>query len=729
MLVARVIASLLLLAGAIQAQPGGYVDSRQCETCHRSIYASYQRTGMGRSFSLRRPLPAVADFYHAASDTHYSMLLRDGKYYQRRWQTGFDGNEDNVDEMSVDAVLGSGNHALTFLHRTPRGTLLQLPLGWYAEKGGLWGMNPGYDAAHPPARRRIPYECMFCHNAYPPNAAAYSASATEPVYPGELPEGIDCQRCHGPGSRHIVAARRAGTARETLRRSILNPARLTAELQMEVCLQCHLETTSTRLPGMIRRLDRTPFSYIPGEPLASFSLFFDHAPDAGRNDKFEIAGSAYRLRQSLCFLKSAGALTCTSCHNPHDIPHSPDAPDRYAQVCRGCHAASFEKLVRARSHPANPDCIACHMPRRRTEDVVHVVVTDHLIQRRPPARDLLASLAERHPAEAEEYRGEVVPYYPSPGDPLYNALAQVYQKVNLSAGIPRLAELLNQRQTRIPEFFTFLGDAYQASGKPVEAIAAFEQARALQPDNLRNLRALGLAKKDASLLRRAVDLAPDDAESWFQLGIVVTPRNRAEGIAAMKRAVALDPDRPELHYDLGQNLAAAGDGSGAELELREAIRVDPSVAVAHTALATLLSLQNKGPEALFHAEKAVRLEPAIAPHRYEYALILVRMNRFEDAEREARAAVQAEPGFAEAHQLLGGLLIRRKSFAAAVPELEAALRLKPGFSRAHLDLASALAATGNSPAAIEHLREAAKSPDDRISQAAAAALRQLHALP
>ena len=56
----------------------------------------------------------------------------------------------------------------TYVHRNADGTLLELPLAWYAEKGGYWAMNPGYDAPdYPYARRQIAYDCMFCHNAYP----------------------------------------------------------------------------------------------------------------------------------------------------------------------------------------------------------------------------------------------------------------------------------------------------------------------------------------------------------------------------------------------------------------------------------------------------------------------------------------------------------------------------------------------------------------------------------
>ena len=51
------------------------------------------------------------------------------------------------------------------------------------------------------------------------------------------------------------------------------------------------------------------------------------------------------------------------------------------------------------------------MPKRRTEDVVHAVMTHHRIQRRVPTRDLLAPLHEKTDEE-QIYRGEVVLYYP-----------------------------------------------------------------------------------------------------------------------------------------------------------------------------------------------------------------------------------------------------------------------------------------------------------------------------
>ena len=79
------------------------------------------------------------------------------------------------------------------------------------------------------------------------------------------------------------------------------------------------------------------------------------------------------------------------------------------------------------------------MPKRRTEDVIHVAITDHNIQRNKPTEDLLAERAERQ----DTYRGEVVPYYPSklpatPEGELYRAVAQMKQKSSLKAGIAQL---------------------------------------------------------------------------------------------------------------------------------------------------------------------------------------------------------------------------------------------------------------------------------------------------
>ena len=61
-------------------------------------------------------------------------------------------------------------------------------------------------------------------------------------------------------------------------------------------------------------------------------MHFDHAPGTpGRDDKFEIAGGAYRLRKSACFQRAP--LTCLTCHDPHDIPRGATVVARQVAVC------------------------------------------------------------------------------------------------------------------------------------------------------------------------------------------------------------------------------------------------------------------------------------------------------------------------------------------------------------------------------------------------------------
>lgn len=719
----RIIGLAFAFAPAITGQTG-YTNSEVCARCHQAIADTYQRTGMARSFYRPGAGNTRSEpFYHATSDTYFAMSERNGETYQRRWQRGPYGVEINLQELRVDYVIGSGNHARTFLHQSARGTLIQLPLGWYAEGGGSWAMNPGYDSIHPPAQRAIPYECMFCHNAYPRSPPADPDPASEPVFAKGLPEGIDCQRCHGPGARHAQLATRD---------SIVNPARLGPERQMEVCLQCHLETTSTRLPGMIRKFDRAPFSYIPGQPLGGFIQTFDHAPGSGREDKFEIAGAAYRLRQSPCFLKSNGALTCTSCHNPHDVPRGAAAAAYYSGKCGQCHAA--QKLSAASGHHPGADCAACHMPKRRTEDAVHVAMTDHLIQRRKPARDLMASLPESHPPPRDEYHGEVVPYYPAPpADPLYTALAQILQGSNVAAGIDRLSDELARRPSSSAAVYIALGDARRRAGQMAQALQAYEHAVRLKPDSASALRFLGIAAREsgqtaraAGLLQRASQVAPKDPQLWFELALLASDAGRAnEAVANVRRSIALDPTLPDAHNTLAVNLAATGDLRGAEAAFREALRLDPYYATAHGNLARLLSGKSDPEQSLYFFEKAVRLQPGYAPNFYEYALTLVRMNRFDESEQQARAALSADPNLAEAHSLLGGLLARKQDLDTALAEFEAAVRLKPAFSRAQLDLGATLAARGETDRARKHLQAAANGSDPQVAQQAAQLLTRI----
>jgi tetratricopeptide (TPR) repeat protein len=730
-----VFAGFLTTSAAAQSSSG-------CARCHLKIWQTYQQTGMGRSFYRPSPATTIEDFskdntyYHQPSDSYFTMLRREGKYYQRRHQLDSLGKQINVIEKPVDYILGSGNHARTFLSRTTANTLIELPLGWYAEKGGYWAMNPGYDRPHHDGfRRPITYDCMFCHNAYPQIPADNVQPFADAVYTGPLPEGIDCQRCHGAGIRHAQLAGTKGTKPEAIRAAIVNPARLSTERQMEGCMVCHLETTSFPLPNALQRFERAAFSYRPGEPLAGFLLNFDHAPDAGREDKFEIVNAAYRLRRSACFLKSANKLLCTTCHNPHDIPRAEKADQHYTAACRRCHAQAFDRIVQAGQHTTANGCVACHMPKRRTEDVVHVVATDHFIQRRLPPGDLLADRAEHQ----DTYRGRVVPYYPAvlpvtAENQLTLAVAQVIQRSNMTEGIAQLTAAIEKYKPVQAGYYLQLADALQASGQPAKALPVYLEAVRHSPKSAVMLRRLGTALRQSAryaeaveVLKQSTRISPEAPVAWHELGLAYRSMGKTtEAISAIGKALQLDSDLPEAHNNLGSIWFTSGDQTRAESAFREAIRIRPDYADAHGNLAGVLSGSDRVDQAKAEFETALGLRPADAATRYNYAMLLGRTGQYDEAQHELESTLSADPQFTDAHVLLADLLMARGQPRAAAPHYEQALRSTPDSGRAHLGLAAALLSLGDRAAAVQHLRVASTGADPAIRDQAAEILRQLN---
>jgi predicted CXXCH cytochrome family protein len=339
-----------------------YVDPATCSGCHADIAASYAETGMAQAFYAATPeamahLGAETAFEHRKSGRSYEIVRHDDAYFMRRHETGPDGSPVNLFEKRIDYVMGSGNHARTYIHQYPNGKLIEMPVGWYSEKGGFLAMSPGFDASVPSDfRREIPFDCLGCHSGLSAPRGRTFKRSEDPLLPGDLAGGIGCQRCHGPGRNHIEAVA-DGEDSDTIRAAIFNPSHANRDRQVEVCMQCHLETTSRRLPYSVARSDRGPFSYRPDEPLEDFILHFDY-PKGVHEDRFEIAHAAYRLRKSQCFLQSE--MTCTTCHNPHGVVRGEAAKTHLTNVCKTCHADSA--LAPIPNHSSATDCQTCTCP-------------------------------------------------------------------------------------------------------------------------------------------------------------------------------------------------------------------------------------------------------------------------------------------------------------------------------------------------------------------------------
>ncbi len=179
------------------------------------------------------------------------------------------------------------------------------------------------------------------------------------------------------------------------------------------------------------------------------------------------------------------------------------------------------------------------MPKRRTDDAIHVVMTEHLIAKRPPSGDLLAEKKERAETGADSYKGEVVPYYPSKlpataDNELIIALAQVREQSNLTKGLPQLAAAIEKYRPVQRGYYAELAQGYIAAGNTTSAIQFFEEASKREPQSAPRLIEWGDALMQTgqwsaaeAKLRRATELAPDELRGWGRLGWALWQQNKA----------------------------------------------------------------------------------------------------------------------------------------------------------------------------------------------------------
>lgn len=659
-------------------------------------------------------MTSLPSFLHEASGEKYRIEEREGKWFMRRHQLGKAGEEIHVLEKEIHYVMGSGNHARTYLHQRENGDMVELPVGWYAEGKANHAMSPGYDHRdHPGFRRAISSECLFCHNDY---ADAKS---------GKPAGGIGCQRCHGPGQAHVNAAS-AGSDTETVRKSIFNPRHVSQQRQLEVCLQCHLESTSRALPYAIRRFDRDPFSYQPQEELNQFMVHFDFPEDRKPTDHFEIAHHGYRMMQSRCYLASGSQMTCTTCHDPHAVKRGANA---FNDACLSCH-----RVVRVHEgkKEAAGDCAGCHMPKRRTDDVVHVIMTDHKVQRRPGA-NLLAQKQETQETATSSYKGPVALSKVSegiqgPARELYLAVAQVYQAANLRHGLQPLEDAIGRHQPREPEFYHQLAEAHYRSGNLEAAEKWYKEALIRDPGYVPGRRNLGATLTRQGKFADAISVleaAGEDAASLNNLGEALLGQgNYAAAEAALRRAVTLDPDSPEAFNNLATALNRQGKTGNAVTAWREALRSRPAFALVHNNLANALAAAGQWPDAEAHFQEAVR-DAGYAIARFNYGTALAERGAYAEAERWLSEAAKLDPEMADAYLNLGNLYLMSGRAARAVAQFEQALRVRPGMGKARLNLGLAFAELGRFAVARGHLEVATRDGDAQVRNLATQALQQI----
>jgi hypothetical protein len=468
---------------------------------------------MGRSLSkvtpaVVRDLQLPGSFYSESLDRHYEVFARQGKLFQSEYQSGPGGEEIFRNTHEIDWIVGANANGFSTL--VQRGSyLFEAPLSFYV-KPQQWELSPGFENTDLGFNRPILGGCISCHSGRP-NPADETSGKFKPVPFTHL--AIGCENCHGPGGAHL----RAMTLSPASSRGpqIVNPGRLSANLENDICMSCH-EAGDSRVP----KPGKTYQDFRPGTPLDDTLSILMVPLKRSDPDDTDHVRHFFEMSMSKCYRATAGQLRCATCHDPHVEPTHEEAPAYFNAKCVECHSSRTCTLAPAARRQTTPadNCIGCHMPQRKVPLTAHTSLTNHRILIRP---------GEPWPEEAFQ---QTTPSLPD--------LVHLNRVPGRSDDLPPLTLLEAYR--RVAEKRPEYNAAYQKTLSELERTEP-NNAVVQQALGRRDL-ANGELQQAIDHLQRAAQLDPQQATTYSYLSEALAQQNRiGEAIEASEQAVSLQP--------------------------------------------------------------------------------------------------------------------------------------------------------------------------------------------
>lgn len=604
-----------------------YVGMDQCRSCHQEIYETFIQTGMGQSFDHATPEKSVAHFgkesiiYDKFSNFWYESYFLDSAMFIHEFRLeGKDTTYSRTEQ--VEYIVGSGQHTNSHMYSV-NGFFFQMPMTYYAQKEH-WDLPPGFENGYNSRfNRKIGLECMSCHNSLPE-----FVKGSENKYES-VPDGINCERCHGPGSIHVkdkLANNKVDTSR-FIDYTIVNPGKLSPDLQFDVCQRCHLQGNAVLKPG------KSFYDFRPGMQLNTVMTVFMPKYE-GAEDQFIMASHAERLKMSPCFLVTEAnrsqnsdslrpyknAMTCVTCHDPHvSVKHTGDSV--FNSKCVGCHEGGRSKLKNCTEDPAkiaaeNNNCVTCHMPSTGSIDIPHVTVHDHYIR-----RNAKAELAQNQGDSISKFLGLYAVNEKSPSAAIKaKAYLQHYEKFDhdrqlLDSAILYLpSSTVEQSRMNFSSLvhYYFLRADYNTMKSFVSNIdrkwmmdtllthVSFDNEDAWTAYRIgESYFSTGDAKGAVEFYRKAVDLAQfiPDFRAKYALALA-SVQNTAEAVKQYETVLLQLPGYVPALTSLGYIYLTKGDDRRAEQMYTDARKYDPDDQTALMNTAGLYIFRKNYPEAL-----------------------------------------------------------------------------------------------------------------------------------
>jgi len=609
-----------------------YVGMSQCKLCHQDIYNSYIETGMGKSFDHASKQKSAAKYsehtviYDKFKDFYYHPFWKKDSLFIMEFRLqGKDTVYKRIEK--VDYIVGSGHHTNSHI-TSSNGYLHQMPMTFYTQKQ-KWDFPPGFENGfNTRFSRKIGLECMSCHNSLPD-----FVEGSENKF-NALPEGVNCERCHGPGSIH-VQQRSTGTKIDTSKYidySIVNPAKLPIDRQFDVCQRCHLQGNTVLKEG------KSFFDFKPGMKLSDYmTTFLPRYKNA--DNEFIMASHADRLKQSKCFIKSfnpetdkkslkpyKNSLTCVTCHNPH-LSVKVTGKEIFNTACKNCHSPSIKNNLCSEKEEVraklNDNCVSCHMPNSGSIDIPHVSVHDHYIRKPMKKDDIekvkefigLCAINEKNPDNYIKAKAYIQQYDKFEYKAEYLDSAQFYLSDKTKEDVIRNFELLvhlnfiKMDYKKILFYLNQIGDIEKLK-KPLNK-KSWDNANAWTAYRIGEAYyILGDIPSAYTFYKKACDLSAYNPEFRNKLGASLLAMKRVpEAITVLSNVVNESPKFVQAINNLGYANLISGNVLKAEELYNRALALDPDYESLLMNVAGLKIYQKKYKEAEILIKNLLKKNP------------------------------------------------------------------------------------------------------------------------
>jgi tetratricopeptide (TPR) repeat protein len=230
-----------------------------------------------------------------------------------------------------------------------------------------------------------------------------------------------------------------------------------------------------------------------------------------------------------------------------------------------------------------------------------------------------------------------------------------------------------------------LGMEYYEQGELDKAVAEFEKALALDPDDAEAHRNLGTAygeqgrwEEAAAAYEKAIELAPDFGEAYGDLAAAYFNLGKlAEAVAAGEKGIELDPNYAMAYNNLGVVYGAQGDLDRAITLLRQAIQVDSDCADAHYNLGFAYESLGQAEGAIAEYQEAIRADPDYTGAYENLGGVYARLGQLDEAIAWWKKTLEIEPDRASTHQNLGMAYAQQGKADEAIAAFETYLQLAP----------------------------------------------------